>query len=119
MELIVYADRGDEKNTVEKIKFQWTKSILEQTGLDFNDCFPESDEPTDLTIDNKKNIRKILSDNKIEVIDEGEGCKIYIQEELIAEFYQPSYKLNFDNSKVSRKDRWFVEIKLNFWSVFD
>ena len=119
MELVAYSDRGDEKRTVEKIKFQWIKSVLEQTGLEFKDCFPESEDPEDLTFENKKNIRKILYDNKIEVIDIGDGCKLYIQEELIGEFKQPSYKLHFDGSKISKKDKWFVEIKINFWSVFD
>ena len=46
----ISADNGDHKNVVSKVIYQWTRNILEMTGIDWEDCFPDDNNPDSLNI---------------------------------------------------------------------
>jgi hypothetical protein len=73
-----------------------------------------------LTILQKAEMRKILTDNNIFISDEREETlEIYIKNELIAKWEKPYYKLRYDRSKINPKERCYSEVDLSFWSVYD
>lgn len=116
----VYSDRGNERNVAKQVQFQWIRSVLEQTGIDWEDCFPESDDPGDHTILQKGKVRKILELNKIHVIDDSDdGVKIYITDEVIAEWKKPFFRMHYDAAQIDKTKKWYVEIEIVCWSVFD
>ena len=115
----VLADRENCRNVANKLKFYWLHSILLQTGMNLDNCFPEDNDPDNQTIDQKARLRKTLNDNDILVLDDNEEVRIYVQNEVIAEWYKPQYNLNHDPSQLNPKKKFYVSIELNYWSVFE
>jgi len=116
---LILSDRSSCKQTANNIKNLWLKSILEQTGLDVSNCFSDSEELEEQTIPQKSLLRKILTENNIIIIEQDESCKIYIQNEIIAEWEKPSYILKFDRSQLDKSKRSYVEVTIRYQSVFD
>lgn len=119
MHQTILSDRTSCKQTISNLKSEWIKSILEQTGLDISNCYSESDEWQEQTIPQKALLRKILVENNIIIIDEDEICKIYIQNEMIAEWEKPDYILKFDKSQLDKSKQGYVEVHIKYNSVFD
>ncbi len=118
-EQTILSDRISCKQTISDLKNQWLKSILEQTGLDVSNCFNDSEEWQEQTIPQKALLRKILLENNIVIIEEDESCKIYVQNEIIAEWYKPSYILKYDKSQLDKSKQAYVETTIKYSSVFD
>lgn len=114
------SDRGEEKLVSGKLKYQWVQWVLEQTGIDTDGCFPETGDISDQTILQKALLKKILKQNKIIIKDyHDESLEIYVDEERIAYWSKPYYKLIIDTSKLNKKDQQYIEIEMECWSVFD
>lgn len=96
----------------EQIRF--TRSILEALGIPLD--FWKADEP--LSVDLKIELKRTL--NKFDIlILEGDSTKIYHEKNLIAEWQKPSYKLILDKSQKDPKKRKYMEMTVNFKSIFD
>lgn len=120
MKFSANADRGEEAKVVGKLRYQWIQWVLEQTGVDWGDSFSETGDPEDATILQKALLRKNLEQNKITVNDCHDGSfEIYVDEERIAHWEKPYYRLRIDNTKINKKDRQYTEIDFGCWSVFD
>ena len=118
MQQVILSDRSNCKQISNNIKLLWIKDILEQTGLNVSDCFPEG-EDKEQTIEQKAVLRKLLKDNEISIIEEDESCVIYIQKEVIGKFEKPQYILKKDLSILDKNKQLYVEIHLEYSSVFD
>jgi hypothetical protein len=117
---IILADRDDFRKVTNTIKYTWWRDVLIQTGMELDNCFPASDNPEDQTIEQKQLLRKILNENNILIIDEFDlGLKIYIEEELIAEWKKPTYTLKTDLAQLNPKKKLYIEIMIEYYSVFD
>lgn len=116
---VIFSDREDVSQVVDSIKFSWVKFILEQTGMDLEGCFPD-DDSEERTLDQKSKLRSILKQNKILVIDDHDGgVKIYIDEDLIAEWKKPHFNIKQDLKQIDPKKKLYTEIHLDYSSVFD
>lgn len=116
----IYSDRGGENKAINTVKYQWIRSILEQTGVDWEDCFSENNIEKELTILQKAKTRKKLQENNLYVHDNMDGeISIYIGDEIIAKWEKPIFRIKFDGSKIKKSEKWFSEIDINCWSVFD
>jgi hypothetical protein len=107
----------------EEEKARFLRGILEQ-------CFEGTDvanQVRDIWTDEgtlapvlKVKMRGILATYNIQVIDDLDGhMKIYLENELIAEWLKCTYKLKRDLNVVDPKQRIFLEMEVNCWSVFD
>jgi len=73
-----------------------------------------------MTILQKGKVRKVLEQNKILVKDNYDGSlDIYVEDDRIAYWEQPRFRLHIDRSKLNKKDQQYVEIEFSCWSVFD
>lgn len=100
--------------------YQWTYSVLSQTGVDFDDAIPEDGDPDSLSILQRAKMRKILEINKIFILDQQDGSlEIYVDGELIGKWNKPYYKLCYDPTQVNPKKRYYSEVEISFGSVFD
>lgn len=120
MKEVIFADKDNCKSIAHQLRFSWVKNILIQTGMNLDDCFCDSDDPNDQTIEHSKKLKKALSDNKITVVDNNDdSIFIYIQDVLIAQWKTPLYDKREDFSQLDRKKRFYVGINLEYESVFD
>jgi hypothetical protein len=68
----------------------------------------------------KVKLRGILATYGIQVIDDLDGhMRIYLENELIAEWYKCTYKLKRDLRAIDPRKRIYLEMEVNCWSVFD
>ena len=115
----IYADRSDAKDVAKKLQYQWIVEILNSMGVDWGDSFFE-DDPDDRTILQRAQSRKILGINKINVLDDQFGeAKIYVDNELIAQWERPSFKLHKDYKELDPRKKYYMSIEISYWSVFD
>ena len=119
MKFEITSDRGDEKNVVSTVCFQWVRNVLEMTGIDWEDCF-EGETAEDLSVLQRGKIRKKLKQNNLFVLDDSDGgVKIYIDTEVIGEWHKPNFILNYDHAEIDPKKKTFILIEASCWSVFD
>ncbi len=73
-----------------------------------------------LSATQKVKLRGILATYGIQVIDDFDGhMQIYLENELIAEWYKCTYKLRRDLRAIDPRKRVYLEMEVNCWSVFD
>jgi len=68
----------------------------------------------------KVKLRNILATYDIQVIDDLDGhLKVYLKDELMAEWFKCIYKLKKDLQVTDPRKRIFLEMEVNYWSVFE
>lgn len=120
MNFIIHADRNNAKEVTEKVRFQWMKNVLQNMGIEWGDSL-ESDDPGNLSILQRAQIRRILEQNKnLEIADDHDGgIVIYVEKEPIARWEKPYYRLHHDQTEINHQKRWYISIQVSCWSVFD
>jgi hypothetical protein len=108
----------------EEEKSRFLKGFLEQ-------CFEDAPELAEqiasiwevdgpLPAPQKIKLRSILTAHDIQVIDEQDGTLIiYIENQKVATFKKPTYKLKQDLSKLNRKERVYIEMTIECESLFE
>lgn len=120
--LLDYNENTHQVEDEEKSRF--LRGVLE---LCFNDAenvknqiltIWSSDGP--LPTSQKVKLRGILATYGIQVIDDFDGhMQIYLENELIAEWFKCTYKLKRDLRAIDPRKRIYLEMEVNCWSVFD
>ena len=119
--LLNYNENTHQVEDEEKSRF--LKLILEQ-------CFENTDVATQiqtiwssdgpLPASQKVKLRSILATYGIQVIDDFDGhMQVYLENELIAEWFKCTYKLRRDLRAIDPRKRIYLEMEVNCWSVFD
>lgn len=68
----------------------------------------------------KVKMRELLDNFHIQIIDDSDGrMKIFVDGELIGEFFKSHYKLKRDLSQLDRKKRLYLEMSVEYWTVFE
>lgn len=113
----------DTRQVEDEEKARFLRLILEQ-------CFENTDVATQiqtiwssdgpLPASQKVKLRGILATYGIQVIDDFDGhMQIYLENELIAEWFKCTYKLKRDLRVIDPRKRIYLEMEVNCWSVFD
>lgn len=113
----------DTRQVEDEEKARFLKLILDQ-------CFENTDVAAQIqTIWNsdgplpasqKVKLRGILATYGLQVIDDFDGhMQIYLENELIAEWFKSTYKLKRDLRAIDPRKRIYLEMEVNCWSVFD
>lgn len=93
--------------------FESAPDIAEQVAAIWNVDGP-------LPVAQKVKLRGILTTYGIQIIDNLDGCLlIYIENEKVAEWHKPAYKLKKDLRVTDPRKRMYLEMEINCWSVFD
>jgi hypothetical protein len=117
---VLAADRESARQIAAQYQFAWIKNVLLQCGLELSDCFPESNNVDDMTIEQKIKLRKVLNFNELLVLDDKDGgVIIYLEKHIIGEWKKPKYELHEDFSQLDPKRKLYTCINIEFWSVFD
>ena len=73
-----------------------------------------------LSAPQKVKLRGILATYGLQVIDDLDGhMQVYLENELIAEWFKCTYKLKRDLRVMDPRQRIYLEMHVNCWSVFD
>ena len=68
----------------------------------------------------KVKLRGVLATYGLQVIDDLDGhMQVYLENELIAEWFKCTYKLKRDLRVTDPRKRVYLEMQVNCWSVFD
>lgn len=116
MEYKILLSKSEDTKAVEsQEQSRFIKSILETLELPI-----EFDPDDDLSVEKRQKLRREFKEFDLHVIDDiNGGIKIYIGNDLIAEWYKTTYKLKQDLSEKDRRDRLYLEASINFWTMFE
>ena len=99
----------------EKNKFLY--SLLEQIGIPVSEFWKGE---ISLSIDQRIRLRTILSTYNIQVIDDLDGnMQVYIDNEIVGEWNKCIYKLKKDLRQLDRKKRIYLEMQIDYWTIFE
>ena len=113
-------DREDALKIAKEFQYIWTRNVLLKTGMDIEDCFPEEDDPDEMTLEQKINLRSALKINDILVLSSPEGgINIYFEKEIIGIWKKPYHILHEDLAQLDPKKKLYTRIQIKYWSAFD
>lgn len=93
--------------------FEGTPDVLSQIVNIWNNS-------NSLTAPQKVMVRELLNTYNIQVLDDNDGeMKIYVEGELVGQFFKPNYKLKRDYSQLDKRKQLYLEMSINCWSVFE
>lgn len=112
--LLNYDENLKQVEQEEQSKF--IKNLVEQMGVPPIDGWDDSL----LSPSIRKEIKKTLQDYNILVIDDNDGSiSVYVDKELVGVWQKCTYKLKRDFSELDRKKQLFLEMEINYWTVFE
>ena len=115
---IIALNLNEDTHQIEqKEKNRFLKNVLEQLGLPVS-SFWANDE--DLSIKQLIDMKSMFLSYSIQIIDEDDGAaKIYAKGKKVAEWIKPTFKIKKDLQEKDRKKQFFIEMEVNYSSIFD
>jgi len=122
MKSVILANRDTCRIVEEEAKYEFTIHILESMGIPedvLEECFPEGGF-NDFSVNHKIKLRDILRKFDITILGNGDGgFKIYVDKEVVAEWKKSIYYLKKDMSKLKPSDQLYVEVHVEYWTIFE
>ena len=113
--LIDYDENTKKLEEEEKLKF--LINLLELMGVPIEELWTND---SSLSIDQKIKLRSILSTYGIQVIDDLDGhMQVYVENELIGEWFKPRYTLRRDLQQLNPKKQLYMEMEVSYWTIFE
>jgi hypothetical protein len=105
------------KQVEEEEKTRFLRNLLEQMGVPLDEFWATD---TALSIDQRIKLRVILTTYSIQVIDDLDGhMQIYVENKLVGEWFKSTYKLKRDLRQLDPKKQLYMEMTINFWTIFE
>ena len=114
--LLNYNENFKKIEDEEKLVFLF--DLLNKIGVPIDGI--ELPENLSLSVENKIKLRSLLTTYGIQVIDNRDGSmQIFIDNQLVADWHKPIYKLKKDLSQLDRKKQLYVEMTIEYNSLFE
>ena len=105
------------KQVEEEEKSRFLRSLLEQIGVPIQDFWTTDNT---LSTDQRIKLRSILATYNIQVIDNLDGhMQVYVEQELVGEWFKSIYKLKRDLQQLDRKKQLYTELSIKYWTIFE
>lgn len=116
MKYTILLSKNEDTKAVEgQEQSRFIKSVLEALDIPI-----EYDPDQLLSIADHQRLRQSFKEFNIHIIDDVDGgVRITIGDDLIAEWYKSTYKLKQDPSQRDPRERIYLEMSINFWSIFE
>lgn len=113
------------KKVEEEEKSRFLRSILEELGAPIEEFWEDTD--LFLSVEQKMKLRNLLQTLNIQVVENSEDMQIFAflddnggkTNVKIAEWFRPTYKIKKDHSQLDPRKKMFLEMNVEFWSVFE
>ena len=116
MRYTILLDKNENTKEIEaQEQARFVKTILEalEVPIDW-----DPDEP--LSVDGKLKLRKSLATYNINIVSDIDGgLKVFVNNDVIGEWYKCSYKFKKDASQVDPHKKLYLEMSVNFWTIFE
>ncbi len=118
MKATILLDYGENTQKVEdEEKTRYLREIIQHMGVPIEE-FWTTDGP--LSVEQRIKLRSILVTYGIQVIDDLDGqMQVYVENELVAEWYKCTYKVKRDLRQIDPRKRLYLEMEVNCWSLFE
>lgn len=104
------------KQVEEEEKARFVKSILQIMGVPIEEIWQDEQ----LSVQDKIQLRGLLSAYSIKIIDDSDGqLQFYVENELVGEWKKPEYKMKRDLQEIDSNKKLYLEMHVNYWSIFD
>ena len=118
MENIILVNREDIRNVELEERINFIRSVFHSMDLPIEESFPENGE--EWSTDQRIKLRKVLSEFNIDLVESVDGgVKIYVDKQIIAEWFKPFFYLKQDLSEPDPKNRLYAEVHTKSWSLFE
>ena len=119
MKQTILVNREDIRKVEAEEQYNFTMTVLDSLGIPLEECLPEGGFE-EFTIEHKIKLRSLLDKFNVLVIDDRDGgIKIYVEEQLVAEWKKCVWNLKYDLSAIDPSKRIYVEMHTEWWTVFD
>lgn len=121
----ILLDYGENTHQVEdEEKARFLRGLLEQMFEEVPDVLVKIAEiwieDGTLPPEQKVKMRQFMNTYGIQVIDDFDGnLKVYLDGQVVGEFFKPHYKLKKDFSKIDRRKQFFLEMSVECWTLFE
>jgi len=113
----IYINREDAKKTEQEELQNFIHSLLSEINLPINDIWPEEGL---LSINQKIYLKNLLAKFNINIISSDcDDTLIYVDKDLIATWKKPRYILKTDPSEINQAKKIFLEMIIEYESVFE
>lgn len=122
MKASIMVDREDLRTVEAEEQFNFVRTVLESMGLPTEECFPEESELTsqDITLQHKINLRQLLKKFQVMILDDRDGgIKIFVDEELVAEWKKSRFELRQDLTAIDPKKKLYAVLHIDYWTMFE
>lgn len=117
MQETIYLNREDSKKVEEEERDLFVRAVLAELEL------PELDEiwPEDhlSSIEDKVKLRNLLAKYNILILQRGRATEIYVEDDMIAIWREPKYRMLTDLKKANPAHKLFYEMTIDCESIFD
>lgn len=111
----IIADREDIEAVESEEQLFFVFSVLQSSGIPeekLESCFSDG-----FSVENKIALRKLCDKEQISIIKDVNGSlKIYIQNNLIAEWHTPTYILHVNKNAAEHSKKMFMEMRITWWT---
>ena len=116
--IILLSSNENTRQVEEEWKNQFIHMTLTTLGIPFDSIWP--DETQTLNTNSKIQLANLLKSYDVQVIDDlCGGIKIYCEEDLVAEWKKPFYKLKRDLHAKDPRKQLYMEMLINAWTIFE
>lgn len=111
----IIVDREDIQLVEAEEQLFFVFSVLQISGIPeekLEPCFCDG-----FSVKNKIAFRKLCEKEQISIVkDVDRSLKIYIQNNLIAEWHSPTYVLHINKNTTEHSKKMFMEMKITWWT---
>ncbi len=112
---IILVDRNEVREVEQEEKAKWIRSVLEKMKLPLKKFWPQQ-----ASMENLRKMRISLREYHVDLIgDANDGIQIYANNELVAEWVRPRYKLVEDPTQKDIQRRFYYEMHLITKCIYD
>jgi hypothetical protein len=116
MQYTILLDKHENTKEVEKQEqARFIKTLFDSLEVPI-----EWDPDEALTIESKLKLRKSLETYNINIINDNDGgVKVFANRDLIGDWFKPHYVLKQDYSQINPNKKLYLEMHVNFWTIFE
>lgn len=122
MKLSRLASRDNYRDVEQEWQYEFVYYVLDSIGIPeeiLEGCFPEEGLDA-FTVDHKIELRKHMNSFDVTIVDDrGGGIKIFVEQDIVAEWKKCKFVLREDPKEVDPSKRLYMEIKADVWTIFD